>query len=120
YGIGVAPFVKVGSSVIFDPDSFTFPNFANLESKGYNDGARISTNSWGAAVGGAYGTDSQAYDALVRDAQPAGSSFPAAGNQEMVIVFSAGNSGAGQNTIGSPGTGKNVLTVGAAENVQAF
>lgn len=120
YGMGVAPFVKVGSSVIFDPDTFTFPNSPNLESKSYNDGGRISTNSWGAAVGGAYEIRAQTYDALVRDAQPAGSTFPTAGNQEMVIVFSAGNNGAGANTIGAPGTGKNLITVGAAENVQAF
>lgn len=37
----------------------------------------------------------------------------------MVIVFAAGNSGAGAQTVGSPGTGKNVLTVGAAENVRS-
>ncbi|MGH9967909.1 MAG: S8 family serine peptidase, partial [Pyrinomonadaceae bacterium] len=120
FGLGVAPFVKVGSSVIFDPNSFTFPNFANLESKAYNDGMRISTNSWGASTGGAYNADSQAYDALVRDAQPAGSTFPTAGNQEHVIVFAAGNDGSGANTVGSPATAKNVISVGASENVQAF
>jgi hypothetical protein len=120
YGLGVAPFVKVGSSVIFDPDVFTSPNFANLQSRAYDDGARISTNSWGAAVGGAYTADAQAYDALVRDAKPASAVNPLAGNQEMVIIFSAGNQGSGANTIGAPGTGKNVFTVGASENVQAF
>lgn len=120
YGLGIAPFVKLGSSVIFDPDSFTSPNYPNLMSRAYRDGARISSNSWGAASGGAYNTDSQAYDALVRDAQPTGSAVPNAGNQEMVIVFSAGNSGSGVNTIGSPGTGKNIICVGAAENVRAF
>src|SRR4030095_14227017 len=75
FGLGVAPFVKFGSSVIFDPDTFTGPNFENLESKAYNDGMRISTNSWGANVGGAYNSDAQRYDALVRDAQPARSTF---------------------------------------------
>jgi hypothetical protein len=120
YGLGVAPFVKVGSSVIFDPNSFTFPNYNNLQARAYNNGARISSNSWGANVGGAYTTDSQAYDALVRDAQPAGSVFPTAGNQEMVIVFAAGNAGSGANTVGAPGTGKNIISVGASENVQAF
>ncbi|GIK36847.1 MAG: hypothetical protein BroJett011_06800 [Chloroflexota bacterium] len=122
YGLGVAPFVKVGGSVIFDPD-FTSPNYNNLQARAYNDGARISSNSWGEKLGsGAYTSDSQAYDALVRDAQPPGSVFPTAGNQEMVIVFAAGNSGVtvGTNSIGWPGTGKNVLTVGASENVQAF
>ncbi|MBS1787863.1 MAG: S8 family serine peptidase, partial [Acidobacteria bacterium] len=120
YGMGVAPFVKVGSSVIFDPDTFTSPDYEDLESQAYNDGSRISTNSWGANVGGAYNSDSQRYDALVRDAQPAGSTFSVAGNQENVILFAAGNAGSGANTVGSPGTGKNVITVGAAEGVQAF
>ena len=119
YGLGVCPFVKIGSSVIFDPSSFTSPNYANLQSKAYQDGARISANSWGADSAGAYNVDSQSYDALVRDAQPSGSTFATAGNQPMVIVFAAGNAGSGAQTVGSPGTGKNVITVGAAENVHS-
>jgi uncharacterized repeat protein (TIGR01451 family) len=119
YGLGVCPFVKVGSSVIFDPDSYTFPDFEDLQSKAYQDGARLSANSWGANTAGAYNADSQRYDALVRDAQPAGSTFPAPGNQEMVIIFAAGNAGSGAQTVGSPGTGKNVFTIGAAENVHS-
>ncbi|HQW45574.1 MAG TPA: S8 family serine peptidase [Chitinophagaceae bacterium] len=121
YGLGVAPFAKVGNSTIFRiGGSFSNPNIPNLESESYQAGGRISTNSWGSAVGGAYNTTAQTYDFLVRDAQPAGATFVTAGNQEMVIVFSAGNSGSGANTIGSPGTGKNVITVGASEGVRAF
>ena len=120
YGLGVCPFVRAGSSVVFDPSTFTSPNYANLQSMAYRDSARISTNSWGANVGGAYNSDAQSYDALVRDAQPTGSTVPVAGNQEMVIVFSAGNAGSAANTIGAPGTAKNIITVGAAEGVQAF
>ena len=124
YGLGVFPYVKVGSSVIFDNSGasggdFTSPNYTTLESSAYNDTMRISSNSWGASSN-AYSIDSQEYDALVRDAQPATSGFPTAGNQEMVIVFAAGNDGSGANTVGLPGTAKNVITVGAAENVQAF
>jgi hypothetical protein len=120
YGLGVAPFVKFGNSVIFDPDFFTSPNYANLQSKAYNNGARISSNSWGSDSSD-YTTDAQSYDALVRDAQPTGSTFATAGNQEMVIVFAAGNSGNnGAFSVGSPSTGKNVITVGASEGVQAF
>src|SRR5262249_43559435 len=104
---------------IFDP-GFTNPDFEDMESRNYSSGARISSNSWGAAVGGAYTADAQRYDALVRDAQPTGSAVPAPGNQEMVLVFAAGNSGSGAQTVGSPGTGKNVITVGASENVRAF
>ena len=59
YGLGVAPFVKIGSTVIFDPNTFTNPNFRNLESKAYNDGMRISSNSWG-SNSNAYSIDSQA------------------------------------------------------------
>ncbi len=119
YGLGVCPFVKVGSSVIFDPSSFTDPDFENLQSEAYHDKARISANSWGANSAGAYNVDSQAYDALVRDAQPTGSTFATASNQQMVIVFAAGNAGPGAQTMNSPGSAKNVLTVGASENVRS-
>jgi uncharacterized repeat protein (TIGR01451 family) len=115
YGLGVCPFVKVGSSVIFDPDSFTRPNYSTLQSDAYNNGARISNNSWGADVAGAYNTDSQSYDKLVRDSQTS-----VAGNQQMVIVFAAGNAGPNAQTVDSPGSAKNVITVGAAENVRSM
>jgi subtilisin-like proprotein convertase family protein len=117
YGLGIAPFVRLGSTVVFDPNTWTFPSLPAIESRAYNDNARISSNSWGSNVGGAYTIDSQAYDALVRDAQPTGAPFTQAGNQEMVIVFSAGNQGPSSTSIGAPGTAKNVITVGAAENV---
>lgn len=119
YGLGVCPFVRMGSSVIFDPNIFTSPNLVNLESKAYQDGARISSNSWGANVAGAYNLNSQTFDAIVRDAQPASSTFPAPGNQEYVVVFAAGNAGAGAQTVGAPATAKNVITAGASENVHS-
>jgi PKD repeat protein len=117
YGLGLCPFIKIGSSVIFDPDMFTFPDYAELQSDAYQDGARISNNSWGANVAGDYDIDAQQYDALVRDAQPDGTTNATAGNQEMVIVFAAGNAGSGAQSVGSPGTGKNIITVGATESV---
>ncbi|MCU0857898.1 MAG: S8 family serine peptidase, partial [Pontiellaceae bacterium] len=120
YGLGICPFVRVGSSVIFDPNYYTYPDFEDLQSRAYRDGARISNNSWGANTGGAYNSDSQRYDYLVRDAQPAGAAVTNAGNQEMVIVFAAGNAGSGVNTVGTPGTGKNLFTIAASENVHPF
>ncbi len=114
FGLGVAPYVKLANSVIFDP-SFRSPNFATMLDANHAASTRISSNSWGAPVGGAYSTDAQTYDRLVRDARSG-----TAGNQEMVILFAAGNSGPGANTTGAPGTGKNMITVGAAENVHPF
>jgi hypothetical protein len=121
YGLGVCPFVRLGSSVIFDPDNFTNPNYTNMESAACRSGARISNNSWGdSGSDGAYDADAQAYDALVRNAEPS-----APGNQEMVIVFAAGNDGYdGTQTVpqsvNSPATAKNVIAVGAAQNVQSL
>ncbi|HST28866.1 MAG TPA: S8 family serine peptidase [Rudaea sp.] len=114
YDLGVAPFVKIGSSVIFDPGTYTNPNLSTLESQSYTSGSRISSNSWGASSN-SYSSDAQTFDTLVRDAQSG-----VAGNQEMVVVFAAGNAGPGANTVGTPGTAKNVITAGASENVQAF
>ena len=45
YGLGVAPFVRMANSVIFDPD-FTDPNFPDMLAGGYALGTRISSNSW--------------------------------------------------------------------------
>ncbi len=119
FGLGIAPFVKVGSSVIFDPGEFTSPDYEDLASRAYRDGARVSGNSWGADNAGGYDVDAQQYDAIVRDAQQTGAAVPVAGNQEMTFVFAAGNAGSGAGTVGSPGTAKNVITVGAAENVHS-
>jgi hypothetical protein len=119
YGLGMCPFVRVGASTVFDP-GFTLPDYEDLQARAYRDGARISCNSWGSPVNGAYDSDAQRYDALVRDAQPAASAVPANGNQEMVLVFATGNKGSGAGTTLSPGTAKNILSIGANENVQAF
>src|SRR5262249_7984850 len=121
---GLAPFVKIGSSVIFDPN-YTFPTFKNIESQAYRDTARISSNSWGSPGDNLYDSQAQQYDALVRDAQPDTGRNPpdcisTPGNQEYSIVFAAGNSGPGTRTVSSPSTAKNVITVGAAENVNLF
>jgi subtilisin-like proprotein convertase family protein len=126
HGLGVAPFAEVGASKIFRctgaPASV---NYAQLTADAYAAGARISNNSWGISNFGGYHAASQGYDALVRDAV-AGTP----GNQEMVEVFSAGNDGdangdpldpkgdEGYGSITSPGTAKNVITVGAAESVR--
>lgn len=80
----------------------------------YNDGARIHTNSWGSPRNpGAYDQFAQTVDQFMWD-------YP-----EMLIMFAAGNSGTDANnngrvdedSIGSPATAKNVMSVGASENL---
>ncbi len=85
----------------------------DLFAKALSEGARIHTNSWGGArTFGAYDgfavqTDEWSYN-----------------NPDMLILFAAGNSGTDlnkdgridDNSMASPGTSKNVLTVGASEN----
>lgn len=81
----------------------------------YNQGARIQSNSWGAPAGGAYDYDSVDVDTFAWD------------HKDFVILFAAGNEGVDSNSDGiidldslmSPGTAKNVITVGASENVRS-
>lgn len=86
----------------------------------YGLGARVHTNSWGGPTGGTL-FDPQ-YGGYTLNSQ---SADQAAWNYEnMLILFAAGNSGVDDDSngkvdpdsIGSPGTAKNVVTVGASEN----
>jgi subtilisin family serine protease len=110
FGLGVHPFVKLGISKIFSPD-FTNPNLVTLVDQMYRDGTRISSNSWG-SYSNAYTIDCQTYDSLVRDARRGD-----AGNQELTVVFAAGNQGP-IGALTTPGSAKNVITVGASENLR--
>ncbi len=113
YGLGIAPWVKIGDSKVFSNSGsgvFNQPTGTRM-ANAYNAGARISSNSWGYTSGTTYNTDSQAHDVAVRDAVSGTS-----GNQELTIVFAAGNSGSGASTVHPPGTAKNIITVGASEN----
>jgi subtilisin family serine protease/uncharacterized membrane protein len=70
-------------------------------------GAQVSSNSWSCCgTVQVYGVTAQIYDNAVRD-----SNLTTDGNQSIVYVFAAGNSGAGN--IITPGVAKNVITVGA-------
>ncbi len=116
-GLGIDPFARLSNVKVFsDAGPFNINacagTYLGLAEATLAQGATISSNSWGVDVGGAYTTDSQAYDALTRDASAA------AGVQPLFHVFSAGNAGPSANMVGAPGTAKNVLTVGATENVR--
>jgi len=75
-------------------------------------GAGLHTNSWGSNVSGQYTTDSEAVDQFMWN------------HKDFTIFFSAGNAGIDNNadgvvdfySMGSPGTAKNCVTVGASEN----
>lgn len=79
-----------------------------------SEGARVHSNSWGSPRNlGAYDAFAQQVDEWTF------------ANPETLVIFAAGNSGVDKNkdgridpgSIGSPGTAKNALTVGASENV---
>ncbi len=115
YGLGIAPWVKIGNSKVFNNAGSGIFNQSTPTrmQNAWNGGARISSNSWGYTSGTTYNSESQAHDSTVRDAASG-----TAGNQEMTIVFAAGNDGSGASTIHPPSTGKNIITVGAGENVR--
>lgn len=114
-GLGISPFGRFASTRVFGP-SFNLSNCGGTEAgliqSIYANGAQISSNSWGCSLcRGTYDDSSQAFDAGTRDADPG-----VAGNQEMIFVFAAGNSGPTAASVGTPGNGKNMITVGASEN----
>jgi hypothetical protein len=112
---GVNPFARLAGTRIFGPGfdlSGCGGNDSGLIQSVHNDGGRIMNNSWGCSgCAGSYDDSSQAFDLGIRDAD-----LTQAGNQELIMLISAGNSGPSAATVGTPGNGKNMITVGASEN----
>lgn len=125
YGLGIAPRARIGGTTIFSCEGFfdaQGTTFRALAEAAYQTagpghvGARVGSNSWGDIdAAGAYDALAQEFDAIVRDAVPG-----VPGDQELVEVAAAGNEGPQSGSIASPGTAKNVITVGASENVRPF
>ncbi|MBZ0267123.1 S8 family serine peptidase, partial [bacterium] len=65
-------------------------------------GARVHSNSWGSTA--------NAYDGFAVDIDDFMWTHP-----DFLVVFAAGNSGPSGSTVGSPGTAKNCITVGATQ-----
>jgi subtilisin-like proprotein convertase family protein len=116
---GKAPGAKVFSistDLLFGPNSDSY-----LQETAARTNALISNNSWQYFDDTEYDLAAASYDAAVRDALPG-----VTGCQPLLYVFAAGNSGGGSDngvggsadTIGSPGTAKNVITVGAIEQAR--
>jgi subtilisin-like proprotein convertase family protein len=92
----------------------------DLQEAAARTNALISNNSWNYQGDSAYDLAAASYDAAVRDALPG-----MTGSQPVLFVFAAGNFGNGDDTsnpgsgnadtIQSPATAKNVITVGALQ-----
>ncbi len=108
---GVAPGAKLFSQLFSSPDVY-------LQESAARTNALISNNSWQYRSAFEYDLAAASYDAAARDALPT-----EVGSQPLLFVFAAGNSGNGgsegssgqPDSIVSPGTAKNVITVGAVE-----
>lgn len=117
---GMAPKAKLFVSQI---DLVTGPLISDtyLQEIAALTNAFISNNSWGYDTVFDYDDSAASYDAAVRDAIPRQT-----GPQPVLFVFAAGNSGEGdgnglgprQETIVSPATSKNGITVGAIEKLR--
>ncbi|HKQ56943.1 MAG TPA: S8 family serine peptidase [Candidatus Eisenbacteria bacterium] len=108
---GIAHFAKLWHSDLGGPVLGTGiaapPDLNDLFQPSYTGNAggsaKISTNSWGAPVGGAYNLNSSAVDQFMYN------------HPDYLVCFASGNSG-GANTVGAPGTAKNIVTVGGTLN----
>ena len=100
--------------------NFDFYSDYQLQTNAAMVGALISNNSWDYGNGDAdYDLAAASYDAATRDAMPF-----TTGSQPVLFVFAAGNDGSGDDNGQegavpirslSPGTAKDVITVGALE-----
>lgn len=128
YGLGIMPNARIGASKIFDGSGSASGLSTGTSTRlaaAYANNARISNNSWGGTnLSAGYDTFAREHDVAVRDAQSTVS-----GNQQLTIVFAAGNSGGSisgntltlvPSSIRSPVTAKNVITVGASEGTRGL
>jgi subtilisin-like proprotein convertase family protein len=107
---GMAPDANLFSMLYSNRDTY-------LQETAAKTNAFISNNSWNYGAAG-YDVAAASYDAAVRDALPL-----VPGSHPLLYVFSAGNAGNGDDSGGngnpdsilSPATAKNVITVGAIE-----
>jgi subtilisin-like proprotein convertase family protein/sugar lactone lactonase YvrE len=116
---GKAPLAKLVSLGFLGANNTNFPvGDSELQEAPALTNALISCNAWVNDGANEYDLSAASYDAAVRDALPG-----ITGPQPALFVFAAGNEGAGDtsgqngnaDSIASPGTGKNVVTVGALE-----
>ena len=99
---GKAPMAQMLSMNFQDSDQ-------QLQQAAAQTNALISNNSWGNGDSD-YDLEAASYDAATRDAMPF-----VTGSQPVLFVFASGDNGNVADSIESPGTAKDVMTVGALE-----
>ena len=108
---GVAPEAELYFQAMEDDDSGALYSYGinSMLNSAYNAGARIHTNSWGSQSGfGDYSTQSE-------DADDRTSTWDQYWSYDgMTVLFAAGNER--DDGVSSPGTAKNVITVGGHKN----
>ena len=107
---GVAPEANLYFQAMEDDDTGALYSIGinSMLNEAYNTGARLHTNSWGSPTGGEYTTSSE-------DADDRVSTWDQYWQyQGMTVLFAAGNER--NDGISSPGTAKNVITIGGHVN----
>ena len=107
---GIAPEADLYFQAMEDDDTGALYSIGinSMLNEAYNAGARLHTNSWGSPTGGDYTTSSE-------DADDRISTWDQYWQyQGMTVLFAAGNER--NDGISSPGTAKNVITVGGHVN----
>nr|WP_216675749.1 S8 family serine peptidase [Brevibacillus sp. HB1.3] len=104
---GTAPGAKLVFHSIENAKGKLVTDVETILQEAYEEGARIHSNSWGANDKGEYSLSSLLFDRFLWE------------HPDMTVLVAAGNEGdKGYKTIGSPATAKNVIAVGATENVR--
>lgn len=111
--LGIAPGALLVVQRKFKNDgSSVFVSFLeDLCPDAVQNGANVSSNSWGGPTGGIYITDSRDIDTCTRDADNA-----SPGDQPLLMVFSAGNEGPTIQSVSSQAAAKNAISVGYTLN----
>lgn len=102
---GMAPSAKINFYDIGgDNDSLNVPSdISDIFQRQYDEGARVFSNSWGTSSSD-YTTEAESVDEFMWN------------NNDALILFANGNSGPSNNTVASPATAKNLVSVGNAIN----
>jgi len=110
---GMAPDAKIIFHSMDDEKGRLTGDLYEMWKESYDYGARIQSSSWGSTGEGVYGFDSYLADLFLWE------------RKDMSSLVAAGNEGTpgeltddGYYTVGSPATAKNVITVGASENLR--